>query len=290
MNEKPSPIRSSKRLLDEKALPGDDDRHHQAMQSLTSSAFCPHGLIDCHILEPRPLKENPIFEHSIFEPMRLAPEFNRDEINSLATMPVQSTIDLSEPSEQHASSVDSDRRCFMPSQVEDRNSARKTSENERLTRLKLRHDALWFDQFRKLSYFKEKSGHCCVPISFEDQLLARWVKRQRYQFKKHQEGKPSHTNLQRIQMLNSIGFIWDKHSAAWQEKFNELVAFQEGRGHCNVDNHQLSNWAKCQRRQYKLFRLGRPSSMTMERIKALNSIGFAWTIRGNSSNEQDETD
>lgn len=158
--------------------------------------------------------------------------------------------------------------------------------DERASRLKLHHDSVWREQYHRLLKFKDKFGHCCVPITFADQLLSRWVKRQRYQYKRYQGGKSSHIVKERILLLDSVGFIWNKHNAVWQEKFNELSTFKAARGHCKIlcqDPHhlQLSTWAKCQRRQYKLFRSGRPSNMTAQRIEALNSLGFLWSLRSN---------
>lgn len=164
-----------------------------------------------------------------------------------------------------------------------------SSTNDRVCRLRIRHDAQWQEQFQKLRRFKEAYGHCCVPITFEkDQLLARWVKRQRYQYKRNEQGKQANIDSARIQSLESIGFIWNTHAATWEQKFNELVAYQEARGHCHIpyqdpENIQLSIWAKCQRRQYKLFRLGRPSNMTVHRIEALQNLGFQWTLRSKAS-------
>lgn len=154
------------------------------------------------------------------------------------------------------------------------------------------NDARWHQQFRTLLKFKEKSGHCCVPITCaDDPILARWVKRQRYQYKRFQEGKASATDINRIQLLESIGFIWDAHAAAWQEKWNELAAFKRVNGHCDMPAHdphnvQLSSWVKCQRRQYKLFQAGKPSHMSLQRINALGSLGFTWKSPQNKTDQR----
>lgn len=146
-------------------------------------------------------------------------------------------------------------------------------------------DVLWYTQYQKLIEFKHKFGHCCVPITFiEDEVLARWVKRQRYQCKRYREGNLSATCTWRIQLLDSIGFIWNAHAIAWQEKFNDTKAYAQAYGHCNIascdpSHARLSTWVKCQRRQYKLFMDGQTSNMTYDRIAALNSIGFVWMAR-----------
>jgi hypothetical protein len=108
------------------------------------------------------------------------------------------------------------------------------------------------------------------------------VKRQRYQHKLLQQGQKSTLVPSRVKALEDAGFIWDSHSALWEERLNELKAYRRVHGHCNVPstftaNTQLSTWVKCQRRQYRLFIDGNPSSnLTDERIAALNELGFQW--------------
>lgn len=67
----------------------------------------------------------------------------------------------------------------------------------------------------------------------------------------------------------------------WMERFQELVAFRNQHGHCLVpnvfkENLPLAEWVKRQRYQYKLFRLGQRSTMSVERMKSLEKLGFVW--------------
>jgi len=143
----------------------------------------------------------------------------------------------------------------------------------------------WTEKFQELTDFRKEKGHCQVPHTYtENPPLARWVKRQRYQYKLKMENKQSTMTDERVDLLENIGFIWDSHAAAWAEKLHELKEYAELRGDCNVpstfpDNPQLATWVKCQRRQYKLLRDGKTSNMTVERIKELESIGFVWEVR-----------
>lgn len=143
----------------------------------------------------------------------------------------------------------------------------------------------WTEKFEELLEFRKGRGHCCVPHTFEENpSLARWVKRQRYQYKLKVEGKPSTMTDERIVALEQVGFVWDSHGAAWLERWQELVYFQQQYGHANVpsnhpQNPQLATWVKCQRRQYKLFWDGKPSNMNLERIQRLESVGFEWELR-----------
>jgi hypothetical protein len=143
----------------------------------------------------------------------------------------------------------------------------------------------WSEKFQELVVFKKERGHCCVPHTFKaNPPLARWVKRQRYQYKLKNECKPSTMTDERILALERMGFVWDSHGAAWEERWSELGQYQGSTGHCNVpsnynSNPQLATWVKCQRRQYKFFWDGKPSNMTLERISKLENLGFEWELR-----------
>ena len=143
----------------------------------------------------------------------------------------------------------------------------------------------WQEKFHKLLEFRQKHGHCRIPHNWKvDIALAQWVKRQRYQLKLKQDGKRSTMTRERQELLDSIGFEWNAHEASWDERFKELQIFKSRHGHCDVptrdkENPKLSIWVKSQRRQYKLFRMGQPSSMTAERLQKLSELGFEWDPR-----------
>ena len=143
----------------------------------------------------------------------------------------------------------------------------------------------WSDRFDELVEFRKIHGHCNVPHKFpENPLLAVWAKRQRYQYTLKCRGEHSTLTNERQVELEKLGFIWDSHRAAWEERFSELLQFMAQEGHVNVPanhptNPSLAIWVKCQRRQYKLFCQGEQSNMTQERIVKLEAIGFIWNLR-----------
>jgi len=91
---------------------------------------------------------------------------------------------------------------------------------------------------------------------------------------------------ERIRELKSIGFDWGKTktdfaSPIWSVRLQQLCEFKVQFGHCLMPKHypannKLENWVSDQRIQYKLFQGGKPSLVTEERIRALESIGFNW--------------
>jgi Helicase associated domain len=97
-------------------------------------------------------------------------------------------------------------------------------------------------------------------------------------------GRHSTLTDQREKELDEMGFIWDSHRASWHERLASLKEFHVQYKHTNVpsnyeDDKPLAVWVKCQRRQMKLFRRGVKSTMTQERIDALEALGFDWNPR-----------
>lgn len=143
----------------------------------------------------------------------------------------------------------------------------------------------WHQKFQELINYKNLHGHAQVPHGYRpNPTLARWAKRQRYQYKLFQENKPSTMTDERVAALEALGFVWDSHSALWEERYNELKEFVRMAGHANVPsihppNPKLAIWVKCQRRQYKLLLAGEASNITQARVDLLNQLNFVWEIR-----------
>ena len=71
-------------------------------------------------------------------------------------------------------------------------------------------EAIWKVRFEDLCEFKTKFGHCSVlKESSANPKLGNWVSKQRYNYKRYQEGKPSPMTAERIRELESILFNWD---------------------------------------------------------------------------------
>ena len=141
-------------------------------------------------------------------------------------------------------------------------------------------------RYEALLRFKARHGHCLVPHEYdEDPALARWVKRQRYQYKMKAAGKSESTMTEeRISMLEAVGFVWDSHELAWEGHMEELRLYKQEHGDCNVPatytkNPALGAWVKCVRRQYRRLFNGESYNITFERIAALDALGFDWKKR-----------
>ncbi len=140
-------------------------------------------------------------------------------------------------------------------------------------------------------------------------ILFSTINQQRMEQKNRIEGKNSSLNDSRLERLQTIGFRWAKRKgqASWDEKFvsylrcgvlralfswtiiahtsasqNELVQYKARHGNCHVPtkyktNTALGRWVSTQRSEYKKFSEGQTkTAMTEEKVRRLESIGFAW--------------
>jgi hypothetical protein len=142
----------------------------------------------------------------------------------------------------------------------------------------------WEKRYKELAQVFRNTGLSAVHhTDVSKKGLARWIKRQRAQYKLRQELKPSSMTDERIQALNLVNFVWDSHSAAWEDRVIELKAFKAMYNHCNVTSSNyaagrtLVSWMKSQRRQYRLIKEGKKSNLNPQRIRQLEGIGFQFS-------------
>lgn len=207
-------------------------------------------------------------------------KYAHSDIQKTSAMPLQ-YASLPEPERD----ISLDIAPIEPLPKKKRIKTKISNANESDTKFRPYQAEKWQERFDELISFQRKEGHCLVPHTFpENPALARWVKRQRYQYGLYQQNKPSSMTEDRIVILENIGFIWDSHEAAWQERLKELLEFKKVYGTCAVPskyspNPQLARWVKCQRRQYRLYWEGKPSNMNIDRETALKNAGFEWRLR-----------
>jgi hypothetical protein len=94
------------------------------------------------------------------------------------------------------------------------------------------------------------------------------------------EQPPKKAGTKRKTNSNDVRFR--SHQAeSWMEKYEELLDYRLKSGDCLVPNQfpqnpSLAEWVKRQRYQYKLKCMGQHSSMSDDRIAALEKLGFVW--------------
>jgi hypothetical protein len=131
-------------------------------------------------------------------------------------------------------------------------------------------DESWNEMFRELVRFKEEHGHGRVPVDSAQYVdLVRWSGKQRYR------RSISRLSKDRIVLLDSIGFVWNKRDASWQEQFDALVRFKKENGHTDVPTRhkELGGWLHAQRDQY------RRGTLPSDREKLLSALDVAWKLR-----------
>jgi hypothetical protein len=139
----------------------------------------------------------------------------------------------------------------------------------------------WQKMYNQLSQFHAIYSHCRVPSST---VLGQWTVRQRFLYRQHPmgEAKSSLTD-ERIRLLNELDFQWITRSEKiWSERMNELREFMLQNGHALVprkypQNPRLSAWVATQRKNYNRRQHGKPSPLTVARIRELDEIGFVWS-------------
>jgi len=132
----------------------------------------------------------------------------------------------------------------------------------------------WHVRFEQLKTFKEMHGHCNVPHSYEpNKKLGAWVGKQRESYHKQL------ISQEKVDLLESIGFVWSRRVVShWEEMYNNLKAYREVHGHCNVPsryepNEKLGAWVQTQRARYN------EQQISQEKVDLLESIGFVWNCR-----------
>ncbi|KAK1748149.1 helicase-associated domain-containing protein [Skeletonema marinoi] len=150
-------------------------------------------------------------------------------------------------------------------------------------------DEQWNTRYEDLQEYKRVNGHCNVPQNYQaNEALAKWVKKQRAEYKKFVADNTSYMTQDKITRLDSLGFQWNGREAIEDEKWNvryeDLQEYNRVNGHCIVPsvyqaNKALANWVKTQRKQYKKFLAGDTTSMSQDKIARLDSLGFQWATK-----------
>jgi len=71
-----------------------------------------------------------------------------------------------------------------------------------------RAEGLWHERFQELLNYHREKGHCNVPQQYEaNKSLGKWVHRQKHEFRKVIDGKPSYLTAHRFQALLEVGLM-----------------------------------------------------------------------------------
>jgi len=132
----------------------------------------------------------------------------------------------------------------------------------------------WDAKVAALTAFKDQHGHCRVPWQpAKYRAIAMWLKDVRRQ------KRNGLLDRGRIRQLDALGVVWEPHNEKWEAMFADLVAHRAKHGDCNVpaywsENPRLASWVQRQRTSRRL------STLTQDRLKRLDKIGFVWAKVG----------
>eukprot|EP00550_Attheya_septentrionalis_P001317 CAMPEP_0198286796 /NCGR_PEP_ID=MMETSP1449-20131203/5767_1 /TAXON_ID=420275 /ORGANISM="Attheya septentrionalis, Strain CCMP2084" /LENGTH=300 /DNA_ID=CAMNT_0043984603 /DNA_START=342 /DNA_END=1244 /DNA_ORIENTATION=- len=88
---------------------------------------------------------------------------------------------------------------------------------------KNKYEQLWEERIRQLQEYKDLHGDCLVPLRYEaNPSLANWVSTQRKNYKLRNERKRSFLTKERVQQLESMGFVWNFWDFEFESKFSPL--------------------------------------------------------------------
>ncbi|KAL7536036.1 hypothetical protein ACHAXR_006878 [Thalassiosira sp. AJA248-18] len=164
--------------------------------------------------------------------------------------------------------------------------------------------ASWESRLSELVEYQRTFGNTNVPKNYPpNPSLGYWVNEQRFQYRRLIKGKTSYMNQNKISHLNGIGFKWTLRESKrpWNEWMEELRQYKVEHGHVNVPlkyerNVPLGSFVNNQRSEYRRYKNNnsaaekngsknkqqqqqQTTSMTEERIRELEQMGFLWNVR-----------
>lgn len=138
---------------------------------------------------------------------------------------------------------------------------------------------LWESWYQKAKDFFKDNGHLCPPKG----PLQTWILAQRGA----KRGKRGYISPNQIQLLESIGMIWEPEEERWQAMYCRAKDYYKIHQMLNIpcsyltsDGARLGQWLAAQRKGYRNFLSGRHGCgrnvITPEHVEQLNRIGMIW--------------
>lgn len=136
------------------------------------------------------------------------------------------------------------------------------------------HWERWESRYLELVEFVRINGHADVSQLVPG--LGPWLSAQRVLHRQDQLAP------QRQSLLEEIGVEWqpsERKKERWIERFYRLRELKEINGHCNVSRRKQPDpgvWVSAQRTAH------RKAVLSPERVLLLESIGFEWSLKGDT--------
>jgi Helicase associated domain len=142
----------------------------------------------------------------------------------------------------------------------------------------------WKERIQQLQDYKKVHGNLNIPANHAE--LGHFTGNIRRAYKYLQEGKKTGFTQAKATQLEQIGFSFlvGKRKAnpvemkTWEEQFDLLRQFKQQTGHTIVPQHfpGLGRWVKQMRREFKLMKENKRTTLTSEKVMMLADIGFVF--------------
>ena len=140
----------------------------------------------------------------------------------------------------------------------------------------------WMDNYDQLKKYMAEHGQGEMP-SRRKSSLGVWCDGQINAYNKFMAGNPSYITQKKIELLNEIGFIWDRNGSSWMRRYQSLKGFYNITGHCRVPksyhDKALYRWIGKERTKYRNYINGSTPCQTEEQFHLLGDINFMAGIR-----------
>ncbi|KAL7488500.1 hypothetical protein ACHAW6_014094 [Cyclotella cf. meneghiniana] len=143
----------------------------------------------------------------------------------------------------------------------------------------------WMDMYEQLKLYLEQNNGKMPPrtINSRKNPLGQWCDTQLENYRQfHRGSKRAYITQEKIDMLNQIGFVWDKTGQLWLDNYEKLKSFKLKHGHCNAvpsllgGDRSLYLWVSKQRRKYSNFKnCEKKDTLTEKQAALLDEIDFA---------------
>ena len=141
---------------------------------------------------------------------------------------------------------------------------------------------IWHQYYLEAEKYYSEYGNLMVPAAYvspNGTKLGVWIQNQRCAFKGTTYG---HLSIKEVQMLESIGMVWDIRENEWNQNYQIAKEYFEEHGNllvrrdCVYHGIKLGCWINGQRNAHNM--IGR-RKMSQERVEKLEKIGMVWNTK-----------
>jgi len=154
-----------------------------------------------------------------------------------------------------------------------------------------KRDKKWDERYQELKVYHEVFGNCNVPASYtKSPKLASWVLQQKAKCRQYERGEQCSMTTERFRLLKELDIDYESkgrgnaagklNEAGWLAMLEKLKEYKKAHGDCNVPKRyvdpKLGQWVMSQRYHYTQFQEGKKTTLTAERLAALQALDFQW--------------